>query len=145
DALANQGIQYPLASAMKIASIMRDRITFAKDLWEQGRFFFYPPDTFDQGVASKRWNEDAVKVVSAFRDAISAETDELTADRAKSILENVTSTLGIGTGKILQALRLSLTGAGGGPDLMMIMEIIGKTEVVKRINHAIQTLKVKVA
>jgi glutamyl-tRNA synthetase len=42
-------------------------------------------------------------------------------------------------------LRLSLTGAAGGPDLMIIMEIIGKEEIIKRIDHALKTLKVKVA
>ncbi|HYG21023.1 MAG TPA: glutamate--tRNA ligase [Ohtaekwangia sp.] len=145
DLLASQKIEYPLAQAMKIANVMRDRITFARDLWEQGRFFFHAPTEFDQGVVNKRWNEEAVKVLAAFKDEVLKENDELTADRAKSILEGVTATLGIGTGKILQALRLSLTGAGGGPDLMMIMEIIGKNEVAKRITHAIQTLKMKVA
>jgi glutamyl-tRNA synthetase len=45
----------------------------------------------------------------------------------------------------MQALRISLTGAGGGPDLMVIMEIIGAQEVVKRIDYALQTLKAKVA
>jgi glutamyl-tRNA synthetase len=74
-----------------------------------------------------------------------AETSELSADVAKSILEQVTSELGIGIGKILQATRLAITGVGGGPDLMMIMEIIGKDEVVSRIKTALQTLKVKVS
>jgi glutamyl-tRNA synthetase len=145
DILAREKIEYPLALAMKIANVMRDRITFAKDLWEQGRFFFHAPTEFDQGVVNKRWNEEAVRVLAAFKDEILKENDALTADRAKSTLESVTASLGIGTGKILQALRLSLTGAGGGPDLMVIMEIIGKNEVAKRITHAIQTLKIKVA
>jgi glutamyl-tRNA synthetase len=64
---------------------------------------------------------------------------------AKEKLEKVTTEIGIGTGKIMQALRLSITGAGAGPDLMMIMEIIGKDEVVKRIEYALQTIKIKVA
>jgi glutamyl-tRNA synthetase len=36
-------------------------------------------------------------------------------------------------------------GAGAGPDLMMVMEIIGKDEVIKRIDHALKNLNVKVA
>jgi glutamyl-tRNA synthetase len=55
----------------------------------------------------------------------------------------VTSQLGIGIGKILQALRLSITGVGGGPDLMMIMEIIGKAEVMNRISYALENIKIK--
>jgi glutamyl-tRNA synthetase len=130
--------------ATKIVSIMRDRITFPQDLWEQGKFFFFPPTMFDEGVVAKKWNDEAVKVLTEYKIEINT-LDTLDAATAKSTLERVTAKLNIGTGKILQALRLSLTGAGGGPDLMMIMEIIGKNEVVKRIDFALQTLKAKVA
>lgn len=130
--------------AEKIVSIMRDRVTFPSDFWSQGKFLFFAPTSFDEGVVNKKWNDEAVKVLNAFKDEI-AKVGSLDATIAKSILEQVTTTLGIGSGKIMQALRVSLTGAGGGPDLMMIMEIIGAQEVVKRIDYALQTLKVKVA
>ena len=144
DALKKENIECPPGKAVKIAAVMKERATFPKDFWEQGKFFFFAPTSFDEGVASKKWNDDAVKVLSAYKDEI-AGVDTLDAAAAKTILEAVTAHLGIGTGKILQALRLSITGAGGGPDLMMIMEIIGKNEVIKRIEYALQTLKVKVA
>jgi glutamyl-tRNA synthetase len=144
DSLAKENISCPLEKAAKIVSIMKERATFPKDLWEQGKFFFYAPTTFDEAVASKKWNDDAVKVLNAYK----TELPKLTAfdaSIAKTTLEKVTASLGIGTGKILQALRLSVTGAGGGPDLMMVMEIIGKEEVIKRIDYALKTLNVKVA
>ena len=138
------GVQCSRNNALKIASIMRDRITFPKDLWEQGKFFFHPPDSFDQNVVGKKWNEDVVKVLSAYREAIAA-AELFDAGTAKALLEQVTSQLGIGTGKILQALRVAITGAGGGPDLMMIMEIIGKDQVASRLDTALKTIKVRVA
>ena len=123
---------------------MRDRVTFPQDFWEHGEFFFSAPVTYDQGLVSKKWNADAVKVFTAYLDAI-AVLGELDAASAKSTLESVASAAGISTGKILQALRLVITGVGGGPDLMMIMEIIGKTEVMQRIDRALKTFKVKVS
>jgi glutamyl-tRNA synthetase len=127
---------------LKIAAIMKERVTFPKDFWEQGKFFFQSPEKFDEGVVSKKWNDEAIKVISAYRDAV-ATLDAFDATIAKTTLDEVTTTLGIGAGKILQALRLSITGAGGGPDLMMIMEIIGKNEVLSRIDFALKTLPVK--
>jgi glutamyl-tRNA synthetase len=124
---------------------MKDRVTFPQDFWQQAKFLFVAPTSFDEGVVSKKWNEEAVKVISAFGEAIKNISGDFDAALAKSTLESVTALLNIGTGKILQALRLSVTGAGGGPDLMMIMEIIGRDEVVKRIGYATKTLKVKVA
>lgn len=132
------------SKAMKIAVLMRDRVTFPQEIWENGKFFFTRPDAYDQTVVAKKWNDEAVKVLSAFADEVS-KLPAVDAAAAKAALDKVTAELGIGAGKILQALRVSVTGAAGGPDLMMIMEIIGKDEVVQRIRHAITTLKVKVA
>jgi glutamyl-tRNA synthetase len=144
DSLKTQNISCTNEKAVKIVAMMKERVTFPQDFWEQGKFLFFPPQSYDQGVVAKKWNDDAVKVITGFRDAVQ-KANVLDATIAKESLEQVTAALGIGTGKILQALRLSVTGAGGGPDLMMIMEILGKNEVVKRIDHALQTLKVKVA
>lgn len=144
DSLIKENIECTKEKAVKIVTVMHDRVTFPQDFWEQGRFFFLSPTTFDESVAGKKWNADAVKVLEAYCQALQA-IDVLDAVSAKSTLENVTTVLGINPGKILQALRLSVTGTGGGPDLMMIMEIIGKNEVIKRIDHALKTLKVKIA
>ena len=106
------------------------------------KLFFLAPTAFDEQVASKKWNADAVKVLSAFRDEIKI-LPNLSANSAKETLENVTAKLGIKTGQILQALRMSLTGGASGPDLMMTMEIIGADEVVGRITFALENLKGK--
>jgi glutamyl-tRNA synthetase len=144
DSLKNEKVECTREKAIKIAVVMKERVTFPADFWLQGKFFFFAPDTFDEGVVAKKWNDEAVKVLAAFRDEVS-KAARIDAAGAKAMLEQVTASLHIGTGKILQALRLSITGAGGGPDLMMIMEIIGKDEIVKRIDHALKTIKVKVA
>lgn len=144
ESLKHEDIDCSKEKAAKIAAVMKERATFPKDFWEQGKFFFHAPVTFDENVVNKKWNDDAVKVLSAYKDAVAA-MPSIDAVAAKSTLEQVTATLGIGTGKILQALRVSITGAGAGPDLMMIMEIIGKDEVIRRIEYALQTIKVKVA
>lgn len=132
------------AKAIKIAALMRDRVTFPHEIWSNGKFFFQRPEAYDQTVVAKKWNDEAVKVLTAFAEEVNSLTF-LDAAAAKASLDKVTAALGIGAGKILQALRVSITGAAGGPDLMMIMEIVGKQEVVERIQHALTTLKVKVA
>ncbi|HMR57672.1 MAG TPA: glutamate--tRNA ligase, partial [Cyclobacteriaceae bacterium] len=95
---------------------------------------------YDQHVTSKKWNDDAIRVLTAYKQTLSS-IKELTAEMAKTTLEDVTTSLGISTGKILQALRVSITGAGSGPDLMLSMEIMGSEEVVSRIDRALSTLK----
>lgn len=141
--LKKENINCSQDKAEKICAVMKERITFPKDLWEQGKFFFNAPSSFDEGVVSKKWNDEAVKVLTAYRDAVE-KLSTFDATIAKETLEQVTASLQIGTGKILQALRVALSGLGGGPDLMMIMEIIGKEEVVSRLTFALSNLKIKV-
>ncbi len=142
--LAKEGVACTREKALAIVTIMQERVTFPKDFWEQGRYFFQRPVEYDATVVAKRWNSDAVNVLASFRNSVERMND-LNAAAAKEALENVTSELGVATGKILQALRLALTGMGGGPDLMVIMEIIGKNEVVSRIDAALRTLQPKVS
>jgi glutamyl-tRNA synthetase len=113
--LSEQNVTCDAETAAKIVSIMKDRVTFPQDFWLQAKFLFSNPETFDESVVNKKWNGDVVKVLAAFRDALAGERN-LSADQAKAKFEEVCTSLGIGTGKILQALRVALTGAGGGDD-----------------------------
>jgi glutamyl-tRNA synthetase len=129
--------------AIKIVKIMRERVTFPQDFWEQGKYFFIAPTSFDEAIVAKKWNEDVVKVLTALKEELK-QLSSLTSEQAKAALEKVTKELNIGTGKIMQALRLAITGVGGGPDLMMIMEILGNDEVVSRIDYSLNNIQTKV-
>lgn len=144
DSLSREGVDCSREKALKITELMRDRVTFPQDFWELGKYFFRAPTSYDESVVSKRWNADAARVFTAYRDAI-ADVATFDAASAKSTLETVTASAGLGVGKVMPALRLVITGTGGGPDLMAIMEIIGKEEVRSRIDHALKTLQVKVS
>lgn len=144
ESLQKEGIECTEEKAKKVISILKERITFPQDLWEQGRFLFQAPTTFDEQVVNKKWNDDVVKVLTTFSTAIQ-DFSSLTAETAKSTLEKTAADLGIKIGSIMQAVRVSITGAASGPDLMMTMEILGNKEVISRINYALTTLKVKVA
>ncbi|HRG78502.1 MAG TPA: glutamate--tRNA ligase [Cyclobacteriaceae bacterium] len=140
DSLAKENIACTKEKALKICAVMKERVTFTQDFWLQGKFFFEAPISYDAQVIAKKWNDEAIKVLTSYGKEI-ASTTTITAELAKLTLESVTASLGIGTGKILQALRVSITGGASGPDLMMTMEILGKEEVVKRLEHALNTIK----
>jgi glutamyl-tRNA synthetase len=127
---------------IKAVTILKDRITFPSDLIREGRFLFVSPTRFDDNVVQKKWNAEAIKVINAYREALQ-KLSTFNPNVAKETLEKTTSDLGIGTGKILQALRLAITGQGTGPDLMISMDIIGLPEVISRLTFALSTLTVK--
>ena len=142
DSLAHEKIECSKEKALKICSVMKDRVTFPKDFWEQGRFFFSSPTMYDEQTIAKKWNQEVVNVLSKFQSAI-ADLNVVSAENLKATLDKVTAEFGISTGKILAALRVSITGGASGPDLMMTMEIIGKEEIIARLNRAVKTITVK--
>ena len=44
-------------------------------------------------------------------------------------------------GRLLPAFRLSVTGLGMGPSLFDIVSLLGKQEVIERIENAIKNIK----
>lgn len=140
--LEKEGISLSTDKAAKIVHIMKERATFPADLWKEGKFMVNAPTEFDEGVASKKWNNEAVTVLGAYREKLNSFSGEFTSESAKSILEEAADEHEIKLGKVMQAVRLAVTGVGAGPDLMAVFSIIGKEELAKRIGFALETLKV---
>ena len=142
--LKKEQIECSREKAIKISHLLKDRVTYPHDFWLQGKFLFSAPTEFDQQVISKKWNDDVIRVLHAFRDEISL-LPAVNAGNVKSALEKVTTQLSIGIGKIMQPLRVCLTGAASGPDLMTSMEILGRDEILGRIDYALKNFKVTVS
>lgn len=143
ESLKSENIPCTKEKASKICGMLKERVLYPHDFWLQGKFLFVAPTEFDQQVISKKWNDDAVNVLRAYRDELSTQAS-LSAENAKASLEKVTTQLSIGIGKIMPALRVSITGTASGPDLMLSMEILGRDEVVNRIDYALKNLKVSI-
>ncbi|MGE0590406.1 MAG: glutamate--tRNA ligase [Cyclobacteriaceae bacterium] len=144
DGLKAKDIDCAPAKASIIVSALRDRITFPQDLTELGLLFFVAPTSFDEKIAQKKWNSEAIKVINQLHKQLQTFEGQLDASTATALLEKVTTELGIAQGKIMQALRLALTGGGAGPDLMLTMEILGPKEVANRLDFALRNLNGKV-
>ncbi len=140
--LEQEGIQAEKAKVAKICGLLKERVTFTTDFWEQGQYFFIPPEHYTPKVVQKKWTAEAVKALNAYKQELqSATTTVLTAEQAKITLEEVLAGLDIKIGKTMPALRLAITGVGGGPDLMEIIAVIGREETVRRIELAISRLE----
>jgi glutamyl-tRNA synthetase len=137
-----EGLQLALPKAIQIVEVMKERATFPHDLWNEGKFMLVAPSHFDEEVASKKWNQEVVDVLNAYKDALGQLSNDLNPVLAKELLESSAESQGIKLGKVMQAVRLAVTGVGAGPDLMAIFTILGKEELIKRISFALKTLTI---
>lgn len=127
--------------AEEICRLMKERVTFPAELYTTARYFFEDPVEYDEKIVSKRWNDDTITFINAFREKLQQE-DNIDEESLHKLLNEVAAETGIGLGKVMQAMRLVITGVGGGPDLTGVMKIIEKDAVIRRIDNAMNALKV---
>ena len=140
--LQQNGLEISLEKATRVAVEVKERAVFPSDLWKEGAVFFIRPKTYEEKVAEKKWTEEAANIIEQYKEAI-REAEPLDAETAKNTLNEVLEKNSVKIGRVMQALRLALTGVGSGPDLMNIIEIIGKKETIARLEQALQQLEVK--
>jgi glutamyl-tRNA synthetase len=136
------GVEVPSDKIESIINLVKDRVTFPSDLWNESKFIVIAPTGFDEEVASKKWNGEAAKLLGEYALALDSFSGDFDAVTAKSLLESTAEAEGIKLGKVMQAVRLAVTGSGAGPDLMIVFAILGRADVAKRIRFALSTLKV---
>jgi len=138
--LEQRDLRYDSSYISKALGLVKGRAFLLTDLWEQSWFFFQSPSSYDEKVIRKVWKDD---VASLLRDLSSslASVEPFTAGEIEPVLKNLTESREIGFGKLMNPLRLSLVGSNIGPGLMDIMEVLGKEEVLQRINRALQAIK----
>jgi glutamyl-tRNA synthetase len=144
DQLVKKGITCSPEKILKIVAVMRERVSFPKDFYEQGQFFFHAPQTFDSTVIAKKWNADTVKFIRVFQESIE-NIEQFNAETIKTAFEKTAADLGIKTGQLMQVLRVAITGSASGPDLMMTLEIIGRQETLNRLVFALSNFNVNAA
>jgi glutamyl-tRNA synthetase len=138
--LRDEGVDCSEEKAATICGLLKERVTFPHEFWTAGQYFFFAPNEYDDKVIRKKWSDEAATVFADYRDALK-NVDTLTPELALETLNGVLEKLGIGMGKVMQVLRVVMTGQAGGPDLMGIIAVLGKDEVISRIDRALEKLQ----
>ena len=134
--LKAKGIECSDEKAALICGMLKERVTFPTEFVEEAAFFFAPPANYDEKTVKKKWSQVAVDVLEVYKAKV-AEMDDFSGAKAKELFMEEINTAGAKLGQVMPALRLSLTGAGAGPDLLEIMDMLGAAEISSRIALAI--------
>ena len=138
--LEAHGVKAEPAYVEKVVGMMKDRVSFIKDLWGTTSFFFIAPTEYDEKTRKKRWKEDSAAQLGEFIEVLRDHEPfdiESTENAAKAWIESK----GYHLGNIMNAARLALVGEGKGPHIFDITEALGKEESIRRIQRAIEVLK----
>lgn len=137
--LKDKGVECSKEKAMAICKLLKERITFPYEFWSNGQYFFYQPQEYNNKVIKKKWNDEAKLILGDYKEALKT-IDTFTPDEAFNTLDTVLEKHGAGFGKVMPALRVAITGLAGGPDLKGIMAVLGKDEIINRIEIALSKI-----
>jgi glutamyl/glutaminyl-tRNA synthetase len=125
---------------LKIIHLMKERATFPTDIYENGKFFFEAPSSYDEKASKKAWNDETSNLLTEFAESLNSIND-FSSENIKQNLHDFAENKGIGMGKVMMPLRLALVGELKGPDVPDILELVGKEESIARISNAVNNFK----
>lgn len=131
-------MKHDSATWNKLVDLLKERAVFFDDMVKQAAEILIPPEKYDEKIKEKKWNETVEYVLIAFAQKLKTKT--IKPEKAKKLFQETCDEKEIKLGKVMQAFRLALTGQGKGPDLMVIVSILGPEEVKSRIDRAVSVL-----
>ena len=100
-------------------------------------FYFQREVQYDPEAATKQFTPENRPRIEAVRAAFAA-LEDFSATAIEAALKTIAATLGVKVGLLVHPTRLALTGAAAGPSLYHLMEVLGKEEVLRRIDTALK-------
>jgi glutamyl-tRNA synthetase len=137
--LRTHGHHVDIVDLEVLIRMVKERVSFVKDIWEQTDFFFTAPETYDAEVVKKRWKDDSAALLKELRAELE-KTDDFSASSTEAVIKNWIERKGYNTGAIMNIFRLVIVGALRGPHMFDIISWIGKEETLKRIDKGVSVI-----
>ncbi len=141
--LADNGVNvadYSDAYITSVVSLVKSRVNFVKELWEQARFFFVAPTLYAEKDIKKRWKEDTPAIMKELIEVLRG-IEDFSSKPSEDIVIGWITEKQYHMGNVMNAFRLAVVGECKGPHMFDITELLGKEETIRRIEKAIEVLK----
>ena len=141
--LAANGVNvadYSDAYITSVVSLVKSRVNFVKELWEQARFFFVAPTSYAEKDIKKRWKEDTPAIMKELIEVLRG-IEDFSSKPSEDIVIGWITEKQYHMGNVMNAFRLAVVGECKGPHMFDITELLGKEETIRRIEKAIEVLK----
>lgn len=122
----------------EVCGLMKERVDTLVDFWKQSWFFFERPQSYDAKIVRKKWKPERVPLFEQLIVEM-ANLSEFTAEAVEATIKNFMATNNLGFGDVLQVFRVMLAGTKSGPPIFAMAALLGRDEVVSRMEEAALT------
>ena len=133
------GVKDSSERILQVVTMMKDRVSFVKELWSLCSFFFEAPTEYDEKTVKKRWKEDSAQQLTELI-AVLEGLDDFSLEHQEEVVQQWIEQKEYKLGNIMNAWRLTLVGEGKGPGMFDISAFLGKEETIQRMKRAIERL-----
>ncbi len=137
--LEEKGITCDFTRVAHIVSLVKNRVNFVKELWDQTSFFFIAPTSYDEKSVKKRWKAESPVQMTELAEVLKNISDFSAENTEKTVMSWIESK-GYNLGGVMNAFRVTIVGEAKGPHMFDITAIIGKEETISRLEKAVKTL-----
>lgn len=118
-----------------ITKTFQESISKLSDIVEQSEFLFANKvEIVEEDAKEMASGEQIPALVEAFKNELS-EITEVDEEFAKTIMKKIQKATGIKGKNLFMPVRAILTGNVHGPELVHVIEILGKEEIIKRLDN----------
>lgn len=124
---------------LMIINVMKERVSFVRELFATCNYFYEAPTKYEQKSVEKNWKPETPENLNKLKEEYASLNNPTKQDFEHS-LAKVSEELNVEKGKLIHPLRLAVSGQSNGPGMFDLLFILGKDEVIKRIEAAVKTL-----
>ena len=141
--LKERGIETSLDEKLvKIVTELTLRAKTLNDMACSMGYFYAKEITYEEKADNKFLKPEILPALEDITSGLSL-LSEFTMDNMKGVFEKVMEERELKLGKLAQPVRVALTGGTVSPGIFEVMDILGKDEVLKRLNQALSHISSK--
>ena len=119
--------------------LVKSRVNFVHELWDQARFFFVRPEEYAEKDIRKRWKPETPDIMRALIEVLRG-IDDFTSQNSEEIVLGWIKEHEYHMGNVMNAFRLTVVGECKGPHMFDISQLLGKDETIARIEAGIKNI-----
>ena len=126
--------KYDDKTLLEIANLYKEEITFGAEIIEPLKSILNPLEVTDENDIAMLNLETTPIAFKGFVDELE-KIEEITPEAIKQAFKNVATNTGVKGKNLFMPIRLKLTGVSHGIELVNIINILGKEEVISRLSN----------
>ena len=128
----------------RVVKLVKSRINFVAELWDQAKFFFADPEDYDPKAVKKRWTTGMPDTMRALVSLLEAQPIFDGVALEPVVMQWIKDNE-LHMGNVMNAFRLAVVGQCTGPHMFEITDVLGRETTLRRLRRAIDDIQVPAA